>query len=336
MDIISEVCRRLSEEWCSHYIDHAPEKIYPLVYRKTNTRWNIHFFEREAALPFAFAKITTHPDEYSAYMNELEILNFINDNGKFELKHTIPNPIYQIMQTSAVINIEKALHGLPLFSPAMWEWSFLCSWEIRARITMVIDWWESLIRSSCFQEYEAVHYLIREMEDIADRYMKTFPDDKDQINEIKNIIRRISESGNETMTLAPVHGDFWQGNLFLDSKRLQVFDWERGRKVGIPIFDIFLFCTTLFPYSNQRDGFYSVFIEGNWLTRDIQNCIHRAACILEIKEDLLRILFEMFLYEMSTAGMKYFHRKIVHDQTWLERTRLYHKHKQRVISQIFS
>jgi hypothetical protein len=328
VNIISQLCRHVSDDWYDQFTDHKPEAIYPLIIRKAPSRWNIFFFEKGSRDPLAFAKMTTDPGQFDTYRNEYEMLKALSQRCAPGLEQTFPVSVYQIERDHLMVNLEKALVGMPLMPPRMLRFPVLYLGEMRSRIGRVLGWWKAFVGGSRCSELSPGSYLLGELDGIQDRYASTFPREENGLGEIERLRKRIGALSIDSMTLSPVHGDFWSGNLNIsDNGGVQVFDWERCQKRGIPLYDIFSFCTTLVPRSLfNLDGFSSTFIKGNRLTGCLVDMMKSASGYMGIDDDLRILLFEMFLYEMATTGMKHFGRKISHDDAWNGRLRLFQEH----------
>lgn len=335
MDVISLISRRLSGEWGAHWHGPAPLRISPLVIRKTQNRWIMVFFHDRSALPFALAKLTTHPGEFPSFFNEFSCLEYLDRSLGSGLAGSIPGPVFQVRHESVVANVEKMLHGRPVFSPAVWRLGRPFPPVFRSGVNLVLAWWMACVRRLGTQERDARDFMAGVFEALLRRVQTMYPGERDVADRIERLGKRFARSSGRGLVVAPVHGDFWQGNLLKQGQGLKVFDWERSRIRGLPIFDIYFFCCTLALGSGERDGFASCFVKGDWLTGHIGHCIRRASSSLGLQRDEALDLFELFLYEMSTLAMTCFKRKFVHDDEWLDRAMIFRQYRERVASLIF-
>ncbi|MFY9398001.1 MAG: hypothetical protein WAR22_06530, partial [Desulfomonilia bacterium] len=327
MDTISLISRRLSEEWGAHWDGPVPGRVSPLVIRKTQNRWIALFFHDRSALPFALAKITTHPGEFPSFFNEFSCLEHLAGALGNGLAGSIPAPVFQLRSEGVVANVEKMLHGRPVFPHVVWSLGRVVPPVFRAGVNPVIGWWTECVRRLGSRGQDGRDLVLESVEGLKLRFHAMYPGERETAECIDRLGERLASTCGPGVVIAPLHGDFWQGNLLRQGRKLEVFDWERGRIRGLPVFDIYFFCCTLALGLGESSGFFSSFVKGNWLTGHIRHCIRQALSTLGLERNEAIDLFELFLYEMSTLAMMFYKRKIVRDDEWLDRAMIFHQYR---------
>jgi thiamine kinase-like enzyme len=109
--------------------------------------------------------------------------------------------------------------------------------------------------------------------------------------------------------LAPMHGDFWPGNVLLDGDRLAVTDWETYQPGCLPFRDLFLFLTTYVqnyawrwwpPGETGAERFRRGFLANTWLSRQVAVAITSFFHNLQLPPPAARLFYPLFLLEMAT------------------------------------
>ena len=115
---------------------------------------------------------------------------------------------------------------------------------------------------------------------------------------------------------APVHGDFWPGNVLADGKGISVIDWGRFH-FGDPTEDIFHFVSTL-SFHRSRETRHSArtllenFFGRSRLTQVAGEVTRATLARHGLGPDSVRQLFATFLVGRLAAASD------VHRQTWRE------------------
>jgi hypothetical protein len=259
------------------------------------------------------------------------MLKFVAESLDAPLSGSIPVPLLLLEESGESALLQKALVGRPLLHRLNGARSLAGTMRFRSALDLAYEWWQACVESFANADPVSATCLQTVLADIGQRYEATFPDDERNRREFEVLRKKIGASDSSRMRSIPVHGDYWAGNLSLGKDRLHVLDWERARKSGLPIFDIFLFVSTVFDDSRNGDGVGWWFGASDARSRSVAEVVRRALSFLNIERDMAIALFEMFLFDMSAQGLLHFGRKIKHDDTWKQRLDRFIENKRRIV-----
>jgi hypothetical protein len=98
------------------------------------------------------------------------------------------------------------------------------------------------------------------------------------------------------------HGDFYVENLLFHKDGLGVFDWSASKDVDLPLWDAFLFVSTLHIREREQDGPKppQIMLLRHPLRPMLIDFLRDVARRWRISEHLLPVFFGLFLVRMST------------------------------------
>lgn len=331
MRALKDIPDRLLDEWPMHFTMERPKKLYSLVIKK-DSRYCLFFLSQKSRQPIAFAKTSSVPIEYSLLQNEYRMLRFIQEARSDYCNVSTPAPFFEMIADETCSIVTSYISGRNL------------SWRIVSSCNPFKIRKESKIVSQAFSLWKAIHadrrlrypltneYLLAYLEKTHERFNATFDAD-DGINTEFHYIRNcIAKIGFIDTWLGPVHGDYCTGNLIPANERIYAIDWERSKMIGLPIFDVFMFCSTYYLRHDIAYSFEETYLRRGRVNKVVRDIIRKAMAYVNIKEDLAKVMFEMFLLEMCTIGVSNFNRKIPYDDEWKLRLDIFIKNKELVLN----
>lgn len=330
MESVKKISGQLLDEWSRYFPQPAPAFLDALIVHR-RPRYIVYLFEPHARRPCAFAKVTGSRFAFDAYRHEYGILERLREVVGPSLCRTMPVPLFLFEGDSELALVEKMLPGRLLTSSGYGR-------QVRhsGGCRLVVDWWRrfarALVQDKSLCGKDCAIYL----DNIVKRYERVYGHDPGTRERVRCFEDLIDQGCWERITTMPVHGDFWRSNILRDKGDVFVVDWERSSLRGLPLFDLFLFCVTLFRDAPGRDDFLAAClgdVRGAAFLRDI---FSRAAAWLDIPGRTSGILFQFFLMEMTTQGLRFYDRpEFGPDKEWKRRFDVCFVHREQIQQLIF-
>ncbi|MBP1747618.1 MAG: hypothetical protein H6Q52_157 [Deltaproteobacteria bacterium] len=333
MRALKEIKDRLLEEWDAYFNIERPENLYPLIVKK-DSRYCLFFFTKQYRLPIAFGKVSAQPYDYSLLQNEYRMLRFIQEAPIDYCSDAAPVPFFEMEIDNIYSVVTSYISGQSLVSRIMSSYNPFKIRIERDIVSQVFSLWKSIHADHRLRCPLTKEFLIDYFEKTQRSFNTAFAADNRINAELCRIRNCIDTVGSINTWIAPVHGDYWKGNLIRKGWKIYATDWERSKMAGLPIFDIFMFCSTYYFKYDDVYSFKEMYLKQSRVNMIIREIIHKARVYLNINEDLMKIMFEMFLLEMCTIGITNFNRKISYDDKWRQRLDILFKNRELIFSSL--
>lgn len=266
-------------------------------------------FSNGSPFPRAIAKLARTETGRAIFEFEFHTLEALHAAGMNTDRQRTPRPLGKFWNADYLLTLQSAFEGPPmknvrgsdLFSPA----------RVRGTFDQLSGWWDHFL--SCFPPRVVTISRDRYHAGILSKH-ETFQEHFDVTPEIERLLKRHMVEGRRLegveLPMTCRHGDFVAANIIQQDDGPGVFDWEFGLEADFPLFDQFMFFSSLrFPFSGSRSesdhfsSFTSVFWEESYLHREMCEQIRSFCRRYGIGDDVVGELFLLSLVEM--ANMKY-------------------------------
>jgi len=267
------------------------------------------FFGGAGDQPVLVAKAARTAAGRAVFATEYRNLQVLHERGLNASGPSTPEPLGCLDDDGTLIALQSALPGTPLknlpgpslFGPRHVEETF----------DLVLGFWERL-QAACGTrrvrldgaDYE--REVLRPVRRFAHSYLLG-PAERELLD--ARFERAGTLSGLELPWMVR-HGDFCAANMVRSPRGLGVFDWEFPLAPALPLFDLFLFFSSVrFPYAGRHgesthfDSFLAVWWAPSYFARAVRARLRAVAARHGVPEAALPDLFLFALIEM--ANMKF-------------------------------
>jgi len=267
------------------------------------------FFGADAGAALLVGKAARTDRGREIFDAEFTNLRRLDASGLNHERRSTPEPLGRWETGDVLVTLQSALPGslmknVPgreLFSPE----------RAGESIAAVERWWLAFQR--CFPSSRTVlsdeayeQHVTRSIE----RFRATFVLGADESDFLSSRFGDERALAGAELPFMVRHSDFWTANMVLGPEGIGVFDWEAPLRHELPLFDLFLFFSSLrFPFTGTRgesshfDSFVEVFWGESYCTREMCACLARVCDGLAVDREWLADLFALSIIE--TALMKH-------------------------------
>lgn len=334
-EIVVAVKQKILQKWSNNFKLGKPEDMFFLIVKR-GPRKMLFLFADNLSIPFACAKLTSTGDSYSAFLREFTELQYLQKEASDYCKASVPRPLFKIECGEELAIVMSYIDGKAI-SPSRIKGLKLSNFgKDRKIIQKVYCWWKSFLEPS----YKKIQFdkqsFIERLNINEVHFFTSFPNDMRMGKEFSYLKGKLEQLHETNTWLGPVHGDFWKGNMLYKDKNIHVIDWERSKKNGLPIFDLFLFCATFYDENDMIQAFSKTFIENTNCSLIIREMLRNAIAYLCLDSVLAKIMFEVFLIEMCVQGHIHYNKKIKFDVEWKARLDFFLDNKEIILSRNFN
>lgn len=333
MRALKEIKDRLLDEWGAYFNVKRPGNLYPLIIKK-DSRYCLFFFTKHNSVPVVFGKVSSQTYDHSLLRNEYRTLRFIQEVPIDHCNDAAPIPFFEMEVDGTYSIITSYISGRSLESSEVSPYNPFKRRIERDIVSQVFSLWKSLHAEQMLRAPLTTEFLRDYFETTQRSFYAAYTTDDRIDAEIYRMQNSICTVDPGSTWTAPVHGDYWKGNLIRKDGKIYATDWERSKMAGLPIFDIFMFCSTYYFRYDDVYSFKEMYFKQSRVNAMISEIIHNAAVYLNIKKDLMEIMFEMFLLEMCTIGITNFNRKISYDDKWKQRLDIFIENRELILNHI--
>jgi len=233
------------------FIDQAGGRAACLAMsRDPNAKVTILLFPPGAARPAYVAKVPTTDAAACSVEREAERLGEVGSRALGPVSVTIPKVVATVEHLGRPVLVMTALPGQSMLA-AYHSWRHTARREaVAADFAAAGGWLAGLSGATAGNEQVSLAQLLDGAAEGIDRRFGTEAGaDADRAGLAALRDRLAGHRSPQSV----VHGDFWPGNLLVDSGRvLGVIDWESARLTGSPVSDLARFATSYSLYLDRH------------------------------------------------------------------------------------
>ncbi len=267
------------------------------------------FFEDGKSEPTLVAKGAFANKRKDVYRAEHQVLTELRLIGINRDSPMVPEPLGIWDDGNRVVTIESALPGTPvknlagkdLFSPARHS----------TTIDQVVDWCKHLQSSFGIKQVRITDDVYqRDVIDLLNRYNRRFLTNNIESEFLEQRLFNEKRLLGLEVPYMVRHADLVTSNMVIHSGGIGVFDWEYPLNHLTPLFDLFIFFSSLrYPFTGSRGAsshfksFICVYWGENYLNDKMRNCIQDLCKLFKIPLEAVADLFLIAL--LQRANMKF-------------------------------
>jgi hypothetical protein len=266
-------------------------------------------FGKDQNFPLLVAKAALTPFGQARLENELTSLQQLQQKGMNAHRQMVPKHLGDWREQGALITLQTALQGTVMkYTPAQKLFSRA---QLPKTLESVLRWlfhFEEVfgVRKTALTDEVYEKNIIRPLKQFQRRFRLNQ-------NEIELLNRRFLVEKTMLDVDLPFmvrHTDFSAGNIICQPVGLGVIDWEFPLVPQLPLYDLFMFFSSLrFPFAGLQGevshfgSFVQVFWGDSYFNRAMRRSIHQTCCRFAIPLECVADLFLMALIE--TANMTF-------------------------------
>lgn len=334
--IIDNVIEHFESEWDRLFANIFPGEIHYKISEK-NIRNLVFFYTIKSKKPFAFAKITTDPREFKALRNEIATLDTLFKSKDKNLLRSIPRPFFKIDTDEGVAIVMSYIDskGVDSYCKGRFGLGFKREKLAGKVFSNVLDWWKSFLVAVPVEPREPAAILVEKLQRVKELFSNAYPNDAilfDQLCQLEKEVLSIADK----VKIGINHGDLWKGNILVDNKgSVYIIDWERSDNCSVLAYDMFLFLTTLYAKGDYYTDMVRNFTDGSNRNEAIKNAIILISKYVDLPIPKLRMLYELFLYEMSVQNLNLYGIHAKYDIEWKRRLECFLDNKTAIFNASF-
>jgi len=154
-------------------------------------------------------------------------------------------------------------------------------------------------RPAIEQRVELLHRKAGDRVDLPQRFVDRLAAEAEEFRELR-------------LPLVGRHGDFGPRNFVVSTNRVGVINWGSFTRGALPLDDIFSFAVEMVElcvwsrshWLEMGHAFYEAFVEDNWFSKLIAECVDRYLRAMHLPEEIAYLLFSLFLLDMAALELQ--------------------------------
>jgi len=218
--------------------------------RDPNAKVTILLFPLGATRPAYVAKVPTTDAAACSVEREAGQLAEIANRELGPVGTTIPNVVATVEHLGRPVLVMTAMPGQSMLA-AYHSWRHTARRKtVAADFAAAGSWLAGLHDASAGSERVSLAQMVDEVAEVIGRRFGSRPGAAADLADLADLRGRLADQWTPQ---AVVHGDFWPGNLLVESGRvLGVIDWESARLAGTPARDLARFVTSYSLYLDRH------------------------------------------------------------------------------------
>jgi aminoglycoside phosphotransferase (APT) family kinase protein len=218
--------------------------------RDPNAKVTILLFPPGATRPAYVAKVPTTDAAARSVEREAEQLAEVASRPLGRVSTTIPKVVAIVEHRGMPVLVMTAMPGQSMLA-AYHSWRHTARRKtVAADFAAAGSWLSGLHDAALGSEYVSLAQMLDGVADVISRRFGSQPGTDADLADLADLHGRLADYKTSQSV---VHGDFWPGNLLVESGRvLGVIDWESARLTGTPARDLARFVTSYSLYLDRH------------------------------------------------------------------------------------
>ena len=333
--IADHIIKKFSKDWFLWFDGKKPESInYMTIFKSKKAL--ILFFADNSDEPFSIAKLAFVDGPVETLIKEHDNLQYLEHIMPDFYKKRVPQLFFKIKSEEGFALVFSHIKGKTLDAYIVSNKIDMNVKENLKILNKSLQCWEefTLTSNKIYLTDEWIKDYIYSIENV---FTKNFRRDILLLKEFNSLKDKILKLSTENTALGPVHGDFWKGNLIInDDSKISMIDWEKSKKFGFPIFDIYLFLFTYLPDNIFMHSLLLPCEKLDEMNRFLRNILLQSIIKLSLNRLHAIFMLKLFLYEMCIQGPLYYGEPIRADNDWKNRLTFFFDNKNVIIDNLLN